>query len=108
MKKKKKNKKSRKGDFSNSKLFDLILLVFRENPNKKLNYKQVSKILKVKEMGVKIQIIDVMKEMVNSGTLTEEHRGAFRLMEKKSTLITTIKNTNNRGAYANIDEENEK
>ena len=107
MKKKKKNKKSRKGDFSNSKLFDLILLVFRENPNKKLNYKQVSKILKVKEMGVKIQIIDVMKEMVNSGTLTEEHRGAFRLMEKTSTLITTIKNTNNRGAYANIDEENE-
>ena len=58
-------------------------------------------------MGVKIQIIDVMKEMVNSGTLTEEHRGAFRLMEKTSTLITTIKNTNNRGAYANIDEENE-
>ncbi|MDC3395333.1 ribonuclease R [Flavobacteriales bacterium] len=55
----------------------------------------------------KKQIIDVMKEMVNSGTLTEEHRGAFRLMEKKSTLITTIKNTNNRGAYANIDEENE-
>jgi len=107
MKKKKKNKKSRKGDFSNSKLFDLILLVFRQNPNKKLNYKQVSKILKVKEMGVKIQIIDVMKEMVNSGTLTEEHRGAFRLMEKTSTLITTIKNTNNRGAYANIDEENE-
>jgi len=107
MKKKKKNKKSRKGDFSNSKLFDLILLVFRENPNKKLNYKQVSKILKVKEMGVKIQIIDVMKEMVNSGTLTEERRGVFRLMEKTSTLITTIKNTNNRGAYANIDEENE-
>jgi len=107
MKKKKKNKKSRKGDFSNSKLFDLIVLVFRENPNKKFNYKQVSKILKVKEMGVKIQIIDVMKEMVASGTLTEEHRGSFRLLEKTSTLITSIKNTNNRGAYANIDEENE-
>ncbi|MFT4902438.1 MAG: ribonuclease R [Thalassomonas sp.] len=107
MKKKKKTKKSRKGDFSNSKLFDLILLVFRENPNKKLNYKQVSKILKVKEMGVKIQIIDSMKQMVVSGTLTEEHRGAYRLLEKTSSLITTIKNTNNRGAYANIDEENE-
>jgi len=107
MKKKKKNKKSRKGDFSNSKLFDLILLVFRENPNKKLNYKQVSKILKVKEMGVKIQIIDVMKEMVNSGTLTEEQRGSFRLLEKTSTLITSIKNTNSRGAFANIDEDNE-
>jgi ribonuclease R len=103
----KKNKSSVKGGFSNSKLFDLILLVFRKNPNKKLNYKQVSKILKVKEMGVKIQIIDVIKEMVISGTLTEEQRGSYRLLEKKSTLITTIKNTNSRGSYANIDEENE-
>tara|TARA_B110000444_G_scaffold51490_1_gene47471 strand:+ start:21 stop:2153 length:2133 start_codon:yes stop_codon:yes gene_type:complete len=107
MKKKKKKKKSEKGDFSKSKLFDLILLVFRENSNKKLNYKQVSKILKVKEMGVKIQIIDVMKEMVVSGTLTEEQRGSYRLLEKTSTLITIIKNTNSRGSYANVDEENE-
>ena len=107
MKKNKKNKSSVKGGFSNSKLFDLILLVFRENPNKKLNYKQVSKILKVKEMGVKIQIIDVIKEMVISGTLSEEQRGSYRLLEKTTTLITTIKNTNSRGSYANIDEENE-
>ena len=107
MKKNKKNKSSVKGGFSNSKLFDLILLVFRENLNKKLNYKQVSKILKVKEMGVKIQIIDVIKEMVISGILTEEQRGSYRLLEKTTTLITTIKNTNSRGSYANIDEENE-
>jgi len=107
MKKKKRTKKKGKGEFSNSKLFDLILSVFRENPNRKLNYKQVSKTLKVTEMGVKIQIIDVMKEMVNSGTLTEEQRGSYRLLEKTSTIITTIKNTNNRGSYANIDVENE-
>ena len=107
MKKKKRTKKSGKGEFSNSKLFDIILLVFRENPNKKLNYKQVSKILKVTEMSVKIQIIDVIKEMVISGTLTEEQRGSYRLLEKTSTLITNIKNTNSRGSYANIDEENE-
>ena len=107
MKKNKKNKSSAKGGFSNSKLFELILLVFRENSNKKLNYKQVSKILKVKEMGVKIQIIDVIKEMVISGILTEEQRGSYRLLEKTTTLIATIKNTNSRGSYANIDEENE-
>ena len=58
-------------------------------------------------MGVKIQIIDVIKEMVISGTLTEEQRGSYRLLEKTSTLITNIKNTNSRGSYANIDEENE-
>ena len=107
MKKNKKRRNSEKKGFSNSKLFDLILSVFRENPNRKLNYKQVSKTLKVTEMGVKIQIIDVMKEMVNSGTLTEGQRGSYRLLEKTSTIITTIKNTNNRGSYANIDVENE-
>ena len=107
MKKNKKRRNSEKKGFSNSKLFDLILSVFRENPNRKLNYKQVSKTLKVTEMGVKIQIIDVMKEMVNSGTLTEGQRGSYRLLEKTSTIITTIKNTNNRGSYANIDIEKE-
>ena len=107
MKKKKKSRKNRKGEFSNTRLFDLLLVVFRENTNKKLNYKQVSKILKVKEMGVKIQIIDVMKDMVISGFLEESQRGAFRLVEKTSKIITAIKNTNQRGVYANIDEENE-
>ena len=107
MKKKKKPKKNRKGEFSNTRLYDLLLMIFRERPNKKLNYKQISKILKVKEMGVKIQIIDVMKDMVFSGILEETQRGAFRLKEKTSKIITTIKNINKRGVYANIDNENE-
>ncbi|MDB0027274.1 ribonuclease R [Flavobacteriales bacterium] len=107
MKKKKKSRKNRKGEFSNTRLFDLLIVVFRENTNKKLNYKQVSKILKVKEMGVKIQIIDVMKEMVISGVLEESQRGYFRLVEKTSKIITAVKKTNQRGVYANIDEENE-
>ena len=102
MKKKKNVKKNRSGDFSTTKLFDLILLVFRENPSKKLNYKQVSKILKIKELGVKIQIIDTMQNMASSGLLFEERRGVFGLLEKKSNLIVTIKNTNSKGVYADI------
>ena len=39
MKKKKKKKTTHKEGFSKSKLFDLALVVFRQNPNKKLNYK---------------------------------------------------------------------
>jgi len=107
MKKKKKRKKNHKAGFSKSKLFDLVLAVFRESPGKKLNYKQLSKKLAVKEMGVKIQIIDVMKEMVLSGILSEEFVGSFRLVEKTSTLISTIKNTNTRGVYVELDKDNE-
>ena len=107
MKKKKKKKKNQKEGFSKSKLFDLILATFRENPKKKLNYKEISKRISVKEMGVKIQIIDVMKEMAISDVLNEDPIGSFRLTERTSTFISTIKNTNSRGGYVEIDEENE-
>jgi len=107
MKKKKKKKKTHTEGFPKSKLFDLILVVFRKNPNKKLNYKELSKKLAVKEMGVKIQIIDVMKEMTLSGILNEEPVGSFGLVKKTSTLVSIIKNTNRRGGYLEIDKENE-
>ena len=87
MMKKKKKKKFNSEGVSKSKLFNLVLAIFRKNPNKKLNYKEVSKKLSIKEMGVKIQIIDVMKEMVLSTLLNEDPIGSFRLIEKKNNLI---------------------
>ena len=100
MKKKKQSKNSRNQAGSNSKLFELVLSVFRESPAKKLNYKQLCKILKIKEMGVKIQMIEVMQEMEQSKILEQFQRGSYRLVEKINKIITKIKNTNNGGAYA--------
>ena len=107
MKKKKKSKNTRKSNLTNSKLFDLLLNVFKENCNKKLNYKQISKRLEIKEMGVKVQMIDVMNEMAKSGIIEEVQRGAYRIIEKTKKIICLIKNTNNRGAFAMIDDKNE-
>lgn len=107
MKRKKPSRKERKKGFSNSKLFNLLLVVFRENPNKTFNYKQLSKILKIKEMGVKIQIIDVIKEMANLGVLEEVKKGGYRLFEKRVTLSAIIKNTSSSGVYAEAESENE-
>jgi len=107
MKKKKKSKNARKSNLTNSKLFDLLLNIFKENCNKKLNYKQISKRLEIKEMGVKVQMIDVMNEMAKSGIIEEVQRGAYRIIEKTNNIICIIKNTNNRGAFAMIDDKNE-
>ena len=107
MKKKKKSKNARKSNLTNSKLFDLLLNVFKENCNKKLNYKQISKRLEIKEMGVKVQMIDVMNEMAKSGIIEEVQRGAYRIIEKTKKIICIVKNTNNRGAFAMIDDKNE-
>jgi ribonuclease R len=107
MKKKKKSEKDGVNGASNSKLFKLILSVFRENPAKKFNYKQLSKILKIKEMGIKIQMIEVMKQMAQSKILKEVRRGSYAIVEKTTKIISIIKNTNNSGVYADIDSENE-
>ena len=107
MGKKKKSRKERNNGFSNSKLFNLILSVFRENPNNRFNYKQLSKILKIKEMGIKIQLIETMREMEKSNVLEEIQRGSYQLIEKKTKTILTIKNTNNNGAYADVNNKNE-
>ena len=106
MKKKKKSKKARTANLTNSKLFDLILNIFKEKKSK-LNYKQISKQLEIKDMVVKIQIIDVMKEMAKSGIIEEVQRGAYRIIEKSNKIICVIKNTNNQGAFASIDKDNE-
>ena len=103
MNKKKKSRKKRKEGFSNTKLFDLLLSVFRENPKKRLNYKQISKALRIKERGVKIQLIDVLKTMAESKLIEEVHRGAYRLIEKTTTVFSVVKNTNKKGAYVGLD-----
>jgi ribonuclease R len=84
----------------------LLLNIFREKKSK-LNYKQISKQLEIKDMVVKIQIIDVMKEMAKSGIIEEVQRGAYRIIEKSNKIICVIKNTNNQGAFASIDKDNE-
>ena len=104
MKKKKKSRKARKSNLSNLKLFELLLSIFRENRNKKFNYKQVSKILNIKDIGVRIQVIEVMKHMSQQGVLEEVQRGAYRIIEKTSRVVVKIKNTNSTSVFADFDE----
>ena len=87
MSKKKKSKTTSRNGFSNSKISKLVLDVFRKNLGKRFNYKQVSKILKIKESGVRIQLISVMKDLAESGMLEEVRRGSFRLLKKNVKIL---------------------
>ena len=107
MNQKKKSKRNKKAQFSNSKLFESLISIFIEFPNKQFNYKQLSKILQIKNMGIKMQMIEVMKKMAQDDILQEIKKGAYRIIDKRTTVIVTISNTNNSGAYAKIDTNNE-
>ena len=107
MKKKKNSKKKNNSSFTKVKLSKLLLAIFRESPSKKLNYKQLSKMLKIKEHGIKIQIVDALKEMAVIGFLEEVQRGSYRLFQKTTNLILKIKNHSRNGVYADINNDNE-
>lgn len=101
------SKKSKKNSFSKKTLFKEILLVFENNPTKKLNYKQVSKILSIKDISIKILLVDVMKELSDQKILKEISRGSFILIKENNTLSGVVKNTNSRGAYVVYEEDKE-
>jgi len=107
MKKNKKFNTARKKQYSNSALLELVLKIFRENPNRKLNYKQVAKMLKVKEMGVKIRLIEIMKQMAFSQIIEESQRGSYRIKEKRTSVFAKIKNANKNGVYIETDTDGE-
>ena len=100
--KKKRKKKKNKG-FSKKQLENLILSIFKENPSKSLNYKQLSKILKIKELGVKILLNDVMISLAISGILKEEKRGSFKLLQSTKKVLGVVNTSVNSGVYLDVE-----
>jgi len=100
---KKKRKKQKNKVFTKKKLENLVLSIFKENPLKQLNYKQLSKILKIKELGLKILLNDVMISLSKSGVLKEEKRGSFKLIQTTKKVIGVINTSINSGVYLDVE-----
>ena len=100
MKKNKKNKKNK--GFTKKQLEGLVVSVFKENPSKQLNYKQISKILKIKELGVKILLSDVLVSLSNSGILKEVKRGRFKLLQTSKKVVGVVNTSVESGVYLDV------
>ena len=94
-----KKKSYKKGEFTSSKIKALVLNLFKRSPTKKQNYKQVCKSLGFKDMGLKMQVVDVLNKLARSGALKEERRGSFCLSFNEKPFFAKVKNTNKRGVY---------
>ncbi|TRX62355.1 ribonuclease R [Carboxylicivirga sp. M1479] len=98
-----KNKKnSRK-----SELKQLIQGLFFNNPKRTYNYKQVSTALEVKKKTGRQKVQLILKDLSESGYLSEVSAGKFKLLSRGSTLTGTIDMTASGSAYVVPDEENE-
>tara|TARA_B100000902_G_C26597318_1_gene568744 strand:+ start:249 stop:545 length:297 start_codon:yes stop_codon:yes gene_type:complete len=79
-----------------------ILQVFREQPFKKLNYKQVSKTVRLKKIGDKILVFEAMNELRTEGFLTEPKIGSFVLANQKKAEPGTVVFSNKSGVVVEL------
>ena len=61
-----------------------ILQVFKQQPSRKFNYKQVSKLLRLKKVGEKVLVYEALNELTKNGLLKEPKTGSFILTNKNS------------------------
>jgi len=98
---KKRTKKKENKGFNKKKLERLVISLFKENPSKYLNYKQISKLLKIKELGIKILLNDVLISLSKSGFLKEEKRGKFKLLQSFKKVIGVVNTSNHKLEHDN-------
>ena len=85
-----KNKQKRRGEKLSKTLRKNISDLFNKNPNRQLNYKQVSSLLEVSEAEHRKLVYELLKELSAEGVLKETERGKFKKGRSFETIEGTI------------------
>ena len=87
-------------------LQEKVLTVFRSNPTLAMNYKQVSRQLKITQTSKKKIIAKVLFELEANGALVEEKPGKFKLVGNDSNLnklVGKVDMTTSGSAYVEVE-----
>ena len=103
--KKKKHDKKAKVGISKKILTKEILQIFANNPTYTYNYKQLAKLLDIKDDGPRRMITEVLYELLSGGTLEEVYAGKFKL-KALAGYATGIVEMNNDGTAEVTTEDN--
>jgi len=104
MTKKRKNTNQR---YNRKSLEKLIINIFTNNPTKTLNYKQVSKELDIKDMGIKQLIVGVLFDLVELDYLQEISTGKYKLKSKIGNITGVVDMTARGAAFIVSDDMEE-
>jgi ribonuclease R len=91
------NKK--KGDTSKKTLTNKIFGIFSSNPQKELNYKQISSFLALKDSNDRAAVSNILAELVSIGSLKEVSRGKYKLKSRIGYITGKVDITKNGSAY---------
>ncbi|MCY1634476.1 ribonuclease R [Marinifilum sp. D737] len=85
--------------YNRKSLENLIVGIFSNNPEKTFNYKQVSRQLEIKEMGVKQLVVGILYDLIDLDFLHEVSTGKFKLKSKIGHITGTVDMTARGAAF---------
>lgn len=103
----KKRKKHSGQRYNRKSLENLIVGIFSNNPEKTFNYKQVSRQLEIKEMGVKQLVVGILYDLTALDFLHEVSTGKFKLKSKIGHITGTVDMTARGAAFIVSDDVEE-
>ena len=92
-------KRGKKASYNRNSIINKIFEVFNEDPSISLNYKQVSKLLHVKDTNTKRLINSCLVELAKKGDLIEIYRGKFKLKVQGAYITGKVDLTAKGSAY---------
>jgi len=98
-KRKKKSKQS--GSINKKSLTGKILGIFSSSPSKTYNYKQLTRLLNIKDTSTRQLINVILGELASSDYLTEIYTGKYKLKSKGGYIYGTVEMTAQGSAYIN-------
>jgi len=103
--KKKKDDKKAKNGLGKKALTKEILQIFANNPTYTYNYKQLAKLLDIKDDGPRKMITEILYELLAGNTLDEVYAGKFKL-KALASYSTGVIEMNNDGTAQVITDDN--
>lgn len=94
-----KKKPTLKTSYNKKQLADLVLGIFKNKPFQTYNYKQISRILKIRDMGIKQLLVNTLYELKAQGELYEISTGKFKIKSKGGSIIGIVDMTARGTAY---------
>ena len=105
MKKRKKRGKQSKKTLTKKELQELLLSLFRVNPTKIYNYKQLYKLLGHDTPEIKTQIVGVLFALHKNGSIIEVRPGKYKCFERAFEEVGVVKSVSLRGVMVGVGEK---
>ena len=99
----KRTKKGKNKSFSKKDIQRLCLSFLKNNPGKSFNYKQLSKLLKIKDFQTKTHLKDVLSSLSSDGILKEVKRGSYGVVSKSLIESGVVVSSNKSGLFLSVE-----